>query len=68
MTDVGMTGPYDSVIGRRVEDVLTRFLSSIPVKFEVAQGDIQLHGALIEIDEKTGHALSILRIQQKLSE
>lgn len=66
ITDVGMTGPYDSVIGRRVEDVLTRFLSSIPVKFEVAQEDIQLHGALVEIDEKTGKAGSILRIQKKL--
>jgi len=66
ITDVGMTGPYDSVIGRRVEDVLTRFLSSIPVKFEVAQENIQLHGALVEIDEKTGKAISILRIQKKL--
>jgi len=66
ITDVGMTGPYSSVIGRRVEDVLTRFLSSIPVKFEVAQDDVQLHGALVEIDELTGRALSILRIQKKL--
>lgn len=66
ITDAGMTGPYDSVIGRRVEDVLTRFLSSIPVKFEVAQENIQLHGALVEIDEKTGKAISILRMQKKL--
>jgi hypothetical protein len=61
-----MTGPYDSVIGRRVEDVLTRFLSSIPVRFEVAEGNIQLHGALVEIDEVTGRARSILRIQRKI--
>lgn len=67
ITDVGMTGPYDSVIGRRVEDVLTRFLSSIPVKFEVARENIQLHGALVEIDEKTGKARSILRIQKKIN-
>jgi metallophosphoesterase (TIGR00282 family) len=66
ITDVGMTGPYDSVIGRRVEDVLTRFLSSIPVKFEVAEGNIQLHGALVEIDEATGLARSIIRVQKKL--
>lgn len=66
ISDVGMTGPYDSVIGRRVEDVLTRFLSSIPVRFEVAEGDIQLHGALVDIDEETGSARSILRIQKKL--
>jgi len=68
ITDVGMTGPYESVIGRRVEDVLTRFLSSIPVRFEVAQGDIQLHGALVEIDPETGKARSILRIQRKLDD
>ncbi len=66
ITDVGMTGPYDSVIGRRIEDVLTRFLSSIPIKFEVAQDNIQLHGALVDIDEKSGKARSILRIQKKL--
>ena len=66
ITDVGMTGPYDSVIGRRVEDVLTRFLSSIPVRFQVAEGNIQLHGALVEIDQATGKALSILRIQRKI--
>lgn len=66
LTDAGMTGPYDSVIGRRVEDVLTRFLSSIPVRFEVAQENIQLHGALVEIDEKSGKAISILRVQKKL--
>ncbi|MFH0917946.1 MAG: TIGR00282 family metallophosphoesterase [Candidatus Omnitrophota bacterium] len=66
ITDVGMTGPYDSVIGRRVEDVLTRFLSSIPMRFQVAEGNIQLHGALVEIDEATGKARSILRIQKKI--
>jgi len=66
ITDVGMTGPYDSVIGRRVEDVLTRFLSSIPVRFQVAQENIQLHGALVEIDQATGKARSILRIQKKI--
>ncbi|MFA5005307.1 MAG: TIGR00282 family metallophosphoesterase [Candidatus Omnitrophota bacterium] len=66
ITDVGMTGPYDSVIGRRVEDVLTRFLTSIPVKFQVADSNIQLHGAVVDVDEASGHALSITRIQRKL--
>lgn len=66
ITDAGMTGPYDSVIGRRVEDVLTRFLSSIPVKFEVADANIQLHGVLVEVDEETGKAVSIERVQEKL--
>jgi len=66
ITDVGMTGPYASVIGRRVEDVLKRFLTSIPTRFEVATEDIQLHGAVIDIDEKTGRAKSIVGIQKKL--
>lgn len=66
ITDVGMTGPYDSVIGRRVEDVLERFLTSIPVRFEVASENIQLHGAVVDIDEETGKARSIMRIQKKL--
>jgi len=68
ITDVGMTGPYDSVIGRRVEDVLERFVTSVPVRFEVASGDIQLAGAVIDIDEKTGKARSITRVQKKLND
>ncbi|MDD2751669.1 MAG: TIGR00282 family metallophosphoesterase [Candidatus Omnitrophica bacterium] len=66
ITDVGMTGPYDSVIGRRKEDVLERFITAVPVRFEVAEGDIQLHGVVLEIDESTGKAKSIVRIQKKL--
>lgn len=66
LTDAGMTGPYDSVIGRKVEDVLERFITAIPVRFEVAEGNIQLHGAVLDIDEKTGKANSIIRVQEKL--
>jgi metallophosphoesterase (TIGR00282 family) len=66
ITDAGMTGPYDSVIGRRKEDVLERFLSSIPVRFEVADADIQLHGVVLDIDQATGKARSIVRVQKKL--
>ncbi|MCX5707852.1 MAG: TIGR00282 family metallophosphoesterase [Candidatus Omnitrophica bacterium] len=67
LTDAGMTGPYDSVIGRRVEDVMERFLTHVPVRFEVAEGNIQLCGAVVEIDERTGHAQKITRIQRKLA-
>ena len=66
ITDVGMTGSHDSVIGRKVEDVLERFLSGIPVRFEVAKENIQLDGVVVDIDEKTGKAKSIVRIQRKL--
>ena len=68
ITDAGMTGPYDSVIGRKVEDVLQRFLTLLPTRFEVAESNIQLHGALLDIDNKTGKAVSIERVQKKLNE
>lgn len=67
ITDAGMTGPYDSVIGRRVEDVLAKFLTCVPIKFEVAEYNVQLHGVVLDIDNKTGKARSIERIQKKAS-
>jgi len=67
LTDAGMTGPYNSVIGRKIENVLEKFITSVPVRFEVALEDIQLHGAVIDIDEKTGKAISITRVQKKLA-
>jgi len=66
ISDVGMTGPLDSVIGRRIEDVLERFITSVPTRFEVAQDNIQLQGVVLDIDEQTGKARSITRIQKKL--
>jgi len=66
ITDVGMTGPCDSVIGRRTEDVLERFLTGVPVRFEVAKENVQLQGVVLEINEETGKVNSILRIKKKL--
>jgi len=66
ITDAGMTGPFDSVIGRKIEDVLERFITSIPVRFEVAKENIQLHGVVLDIDENSGKARSIERIQRKI--
>jgi len=66
IADAGMTGPFDSVIGRTKEAVLTRFITQMPMKFDIAEGDIQLHGVIIDIDEKTGRAESIKRVQEKL--
>jgi metallophosphoesterase (TIGR00282 family) len=68
LTDAGMTGPFDGVIGRNKEQILARFISQLPAKFEMAEGDVQLHGAIIDVDEKTGKADSIKRIQEKLKE
>ena len=64
ITDAGMTGPYDSVIGQKKENIIRRFLTSLPLRFYVAEGDVKLHGVLIEIDEKTGKARSIIRLQR----
>jgi len=66
ISDAGMTGPFDGVIGRKKEQIISRFLTQLPTKFEMAEGDIQLHGVIIDIDEKTGRANSIKRIQEKL--
>lgn len=66
ITDVGMTGPFDSVIGRRIEDVLERFVTAVPTRFEVAKENIQVQGVVLDIDENTGRARSIVRIQRKL--
>ena len=66
ITDLGMTGPYDSVIGRKKESVLQRFVVQVPTRFEVAQGDVHLCGAILEIDAKSGKAVSIVRVDEKL--
>lgn len=61
-TDVGMTGPYDSVIGVEKELVLQRFLSSVPGKFEAAKGDPRLCAVVIECNAATGKATAVQRI------
>jgi metallophosphoesterase (TIGR00282 family) len=62
LTDVGMTGPYDSVIGFRADKVISRFLLQTPVALEVAKRDLRLAAALIDIDEQTGKARGIERM------
>jgi metallophosphoesterase (TIGR00282 family) len=62
LTDVGMTGPYESIIGMRVDKVLKRFLLQTPSSFEVAKRDVRLAAALVDIDEKTGKARKIERM------
>lgn len=68
LTDVGMTGPYDSVIGRRTDQILERFLSGIPHKSEVAEGNVRLHGLVVEIDAATGKATGVQRLTKVLDE
>jgi 2',3'-cyclic-nucleotide 2'-phosphodiesterase len=59
LTDAGMTGPHDSVIGVRTELVLRRFQTGLPVRFEPAESDVRIEGALIECDAGTGRATAI---------
>src|SRR5262245_56211861 len=62
ITDVGMTGPYDSILGRRVDRVSETTVTFVPTYFDVAIGDPRLCGAKVEIDPATGRALSIERV------
>jgi len=65
ITDLGMTGPYDSVIGVQSQLVITRFVRGLPLRYQTASENPQLHGVVVEIDERTGKAVSIARLQMK---
>jgi len=62
-TDVGMTGPYDSIIGMRPAKIIERFLYNTPRPFEPAKSGLQLRGALVDADEETGRAIAIRRVR-----
>jgi 2',3'-cyclic-nucleotide 2'-phosphodiesterase len=61
-TDIGMTGPYDSVIGVEKETILKRFVTGMPSRFETAKGDPRLAAVLLDVDAETGRALAIDRM------
>jgi metallophosphoesterase (TIGR00282 family) len=67
ITDLGLTGPVDSVIGVEPELALARFLSQMPNRFEPAKGPAMLQGAVIRIDPETGRGLSIERLRVPLA-
>jgi metallophosphoesterase (TIGR00282 family) len=60
--DVGMTGPYESIIGRRIDRVMETTLTGLPTEFDVATGDVRLCGAIVEVDPETGRAVAIERV------
>jgi len=64
LTDAGFTGPHESVLGREIEPVIQRFLTSMPQRFEVAKDRVLLHGAVIEIDDASGKAKKIQRVAE----
>jgi metallophosphoesterase (TIGR00282 family) len=68
LTDVGMTGPHDSVIGVEIEAALGRFLTGMPARFETATGNPRLNAVIIEADEKSGLAVDIERVSYSLGD
>jgi calcineurin-like phosphoesterase len=66
LTDTGFTGPHESVLGREIVPVVTRFRTALPQRFEVARNDVKLCGAVIEIDNASGKAVSIQRVAMAL--
>ncbi len=68
MSDAGMTGPHNSIIGIEKEMIIERFLTGMPCRFEVARGDVRLQGAVVDVDPQTGRARSIKRVNLRLKE
>ena len=66
ITDLGMTGPYDSVIGMRKEEVLHRFRAQRPAPFVAATGDVRLCGAIFDVDPETGRCTAVERVCERL--
>ena len=62
ISDVGMVGPKYSILGRKPSQIIERFITQMPTRFDIAEGEVELQGVVIEIDEKTGRAKSIKRI------
>ena len=63
--DAGMCGPVNSILGRTIDPIVKRFMSNVPAIFPVANGEVRLRGALIDIDENSGRALRIVRVDEE---
>lgn len=66
LSDAGFTGPHESVLGREIEPVLRRFVTGMPQRFEVARDRVLLQGAVVEVDEASGHAIRVERVSEAL--
>jgi 2',3'-cyclic-nucleotide 2'-phosphodiesterase len=64
LCDAGMCGPVHSILGRAIDPIMNRFVSNMPSSFPVAAGAVRLHGAIVEIHEKTGRAMRITRVDE----
>src|SRR5206468_1803031 len=66
LTDAGMCGPEDSVLGVKTEPVLQRFLTQMPARFDVATGTVIVQGGIVDVDEATGRASAIRRVRERV--
>jgi 2',3'-cyclic-nucleotide 2'-phosphodiesterase len=66
LTDVGMTGAYEGIIGFTKDRIIEKFLSQTPRSFETARRDIRLAGAVVSVDEESGKATAIERVQVRV--
>jgi len=66
ITDLGMTGPHYSVLGRDIDSILNRFMTQMPTRFSVAAEDVRLSGVIFDVDPDTGKAVQIKRIHERL--
>src|SRR6202043_1524992 len=64
LCDAGMCGPVVSILGRAIDPIMNRFVSNLPASFPVAAGEVRLRGALVDIDETTGKAIRIARVDE----
>ncbi len=64
LCDAGMCGAVQSILGRAIDPIVRRFIDNLPAAFPVAQGEVRLRGALVEIDENTGRALRVARVDE----
>jgi metallophosphoesterase (TIGR00282 family) len=65
ITDVGMTGSFDSVLGREKYQIIERFVTNMPIRFNLAQADVRMQGVIVEADDLTGKALSMKRVEYR---
>ena len=68
LCDAGMCGPSESILGRTIDPIVNRFISNLPTAFPVAKGRVRLCGAVVTVDETTGRALSITRVNELIEE
>ena len=66
LTDVGMTGPYEGIIGMDRDIIIKKFILHMPERFELAQGKVQFNAVVVDVDERTGRTNSIVRINKVL--